>query len=50
MKLTLCRFFWNFKTESAFEWDALALIDAGVFPPIRNGQVEYKFPKVCTNF
>lgn len=23
---------WNFKTESAHEWDAFALIDAGVFP------------------
>jgi glucan 1,3-beta-glucosidase len=43
-------FFWNFKTENAAEWDALALVDAGVFPAIRNGEVEYKFPKVCTNF
>jgi len=41
-------FFWNFKTESAFEWNALALVDAGLFPAIRNGAVEYKFPKVCT--
>ena len=24
--------FWNFKTESAHEWDAFALLDAGIFP------------------
>ncbi|KAJ5020572.1 glycoside hydrolase superfamily [Bipolaris maydis] len=36
-------FWWNFKTEGAAEWDAFRLIDAGVFPAIRNGQVEYKF-------
>lgn len=24
--------FWNFKTESAHEWDAFALLDNGVFP------------------
>ncbi|CAI9630229.1 glycoside hydrolase family 5 protein [Alternaria burnsii] len=40
-------FWWNFKTEGAAEWDAFRLIDAGVFPPIRNGQVEYKFGTVC---
>jgi glucan 1,3-beta-glucosidase len=24
--------FWNFKTQEAHEWDAFALIDAGLFP------------------
>jgi len=24
--------FWNFKTEAAHEWDAFALLDAGIFP------------------
>lgn len=24
--------FWNFKTENAHEWDAFALLDAGIFP------------------
>ncbi|KHJ35732.1 putative glucan -beta-glucosidase precursor protein [Erysiphe necator] len=24
--------FWNFKTEGAHEWDAFALLDAGIFP------------------
>ncbi|KAL1795340.1 hypothetical protein ACET3X_007156 [Alternaria dauci] len=38
---------WNFKTEGAAEWDAFRLIDAGVFPAIRNGQVEYKFGTIC---
>ncbi|KAH4799929.1 hypothetical protein HBH61_219570 [Parastagonospora nodorum] len=40
-------FWWNFKTEGAAEWDAFRLIDAGVFPKIRNGQVQYKFGKLC---
>ncbi|KAJ4292662.1 glucan exo-1,3-beta-glucosidase [Kalmusia sp. IMI 367209] len=32
---------WNFKTESAHEWDAFALIDAGVFPqPLGNRKFE----------
>ncbi|KAH9880942.1 hypothetical protein IAQ61_001236 [Plenodomus lingam] len=31
-------FWWNFKTESAAEWDAFDLIDAGVFPAIKNGK------------
>ncbi|KAI0996515.1 Glucan 1,3-beta-glucosidase [Podosphaera aphanis] len=26
--------FWNFKTEGAHEWDAFALLDAGIFPPL----------------
>ena len=38
---------WNFKTEGAAEWDAFRLVDAGVFPPIKNGQVEYKFGASC---
>jgi len=40
-------FWWNFKTEGAAEWDAFRLIDAGVFPKIQNGQVQYKFGKLC---
>lgn len=29
--------FWNFKTEDAHEWDAFALLDAGIFPqPLTN--------------
>ncbi|KAJ4366474.1 glucan exo-1,3-beta-glucosidase [Neocucurbitaria cava] len=40
-------FWWNFKTESAAEWDAFKLIDAGVFPTITNGQVQYKFGSIC---
>jgi glucan 1,3-beta-glucosidase len=29
--------FWNFKTEAAHEWDAFALLDAGIFPqPLTN--------------
>ncbi|KAF2637366.1 glycoside hydrolase [Massarina eburnea CBS 473.64] len=35
---------WNFKTESAHEWDAFALIDAGVFPqPL----TQKKFDVIC---
>jgi glucan 1,3-beta-glucosidase len=38
---------WNFKTESAPEWDAFKLIDAGIFPqPLTNR----KFGVICTNF
>ncbi|KAF1851291.1 glycoside hydrolase family 5 protein [Cucurbitaria berberidis CBS 394.84] len=40
-------FWWNFKTEGASEWDAFRLIDAGVFPAIQNGQVQYKFGAIC---
>lgn len=40
-------FWWNFKTESASEWDAFELIDAGIFPAIRNGTVDYKFGAIC---
>jgi len=36
-------FWWNFKTEGAAEWDAFRLIDAGIFPAIRNGQVQYRY-------
>ena len=38
---------WNFKTEGAAEWDAFRLIDAGVFPSIPNGKVNYKFGGSC---
>jgi glucan 1,3-beta-glucosidase len=38
---------WNFKTESAPEWDAFQLLDAGIFPqPLTN----YKYGAICTNF
>jgi aryl-phospho-beta-D-glucosidase BglC (GH1 family) len=40
-------FWWNFKTEGAAEWDAFKLIDAGIFPAIKNGEVEYKFGTQC---
>ncbi|KAI8933914.1 hypothetical protein NX059_009607 [Plenodomus lindquistii] len=40
-------FWWNFKTESAAEWDAFDLIDAGVFPAIKDGQVDYHFETSC---
>ncbi|KAF1831191.1 glycoside hydrolase [Decorospora gaudefroyi] len=40
-------FWWNFKTESAAEWDAFQLIDAGIFPPITQGGVQYKFGDSC---
>lgn len=37
--------FWNFKTEAAQEWDAFALIDAGIFPqPLTNRQ----FSAICS--
>lgn len=42
-------FWWNFKTEGAAEWDAFRLIDAGIFPRIRDGQVEYQFGAICPN-
>lgn len=36
--------FWNFKTEGAGEWDAFALINAGIFPqPLTARQ----FPAPC---
>ena len=35
---------WNFKTQGAGEWDAFALIDAGIFPqPL----TDRKFPQAC---
>ncbi|KAF1937654.1 glucan 1,3-beta-glucosidase precursor [Clathrospora elynae] len=40
-------FWWNFKTESAAEWDAFQLIDAGIFPAITGGRVDYKFGTIC---
>jgi glucan 1,3-beta-glucosidase len=40
-------FWWNFKTEGAAEWDAFRLIDAGVFPKIANGRVQYRFGAIC---
>lgn len=40
-------FWWNFKTESSAEWDAFNLIDAGVFPAIKDGQVDYHFETNC---
>ena len=38
--------FWNFKTESAPEWDAFRLIDAGVFPQPVSAR---KFGVICDN-
>ena len=38
--------FWNFKTESAPEWDAFRLIDAGVFPQPLS---QRKFGAICDN-
>lgn len=39
--------FWNFKTESAHEWDAFALIDAGVFPqPL----TDRKYSNICSQW
>jgi glucan 1,3-beta-glucosidase len=40
-------FWWNFKTELPGEWNAFSLIDAGVFPAIKNGKVDYKFGAIC---
>ncbi|KAF2170079.1 glycoside hydrolase family 5 protein [Zasmidium cellare ATCC 36951] len=38
-------FFWNFKAEQAPEWNAFALIDAGVFPqPL----TDRKFGSICS--
>jgi glucan 1,3-beta-glucosidase len=38
--------FWNFKTESAHEWDAFALLDNGIFPqPL----TDRKFSAICAN-
>jgi len=37
--------FWNFKTEAADEWDAFALLDAGLFPqPLTNQD----FGSICS--
>ncbi|TVY84736.1 Glucan 1,3-beta-glucosidase, partial [Lachnellula suecica] len=37
--------FWNFKTEAAHEWDAFALLDAGIFPqPL----TDMKFGAICS--
>jgi glucan 1,3-beta-glucosidase len=38
---------WNFKTESAPEWDAFKLIDAGIFPQPLGSR---KFGTICKNF
>lgn len=38
--------FWNFKTESAPEWDAFRLIDAGIFPQPLTAR---EFGPVCDN-
>ena len=38
-------FFWNFKTEGAAEWDMFALLDAGVFPNLKN----YQPKSICTS-
>jgi glucan 1,3-beta-glucosidase len=38
--------FWNFKTESAPEWDAFHLIDAGIFPQPLTSR---KFGAICDN-
>ncbi|CZR54831.1 probable glucan 1,3-beta-glucosidase precursor [Phialocephala subalpina] len=38
--------FWNFKTESAHEWDAFALLDGGIFPqPL----TAYEFGSICSS-
>ena len=39
--------YWNFKTEGAAEWDVFRLVDAGVFPAIVNGRIDYKFGTIC---
>jgi len=39
--------FWNFKTEAAHEWDAFALLDAGVFP---NPVTDRRFGAICNDF
>ncbi|CCU81495.1 exo-1,3-beta-glucanase [Blumeria hordei DH14] len=36
--------FWNFKTQGAHEWDAFALLDAGIFPQPLEGA---KYSTVC---
>lgn len=39
--------FWNFKTERSGEWDAFALLDAGLFPqPLTDRQ----FPPICSTY
>jgi glucan 1,3-beta-glucosidase len=40
-------FWWNFKTEGAHEWDAFALIDAGIFPQPLDHRV---FPPACGGY
>lgn len=40
-------FWWNFKTERAAEWDAFDLIDAGIFPAIVDGEVDYRYKTNC---
>jgi glucan 1,3-beta-glucosidase len=35
--------FWNFKTESAHEWDALVLADNGMWPDLKGG----RFTAMC---
>jgi glucan 1,3-beta-glucosidase len=40
-------FWWNFKTESSAEWDAFRLIDAGIFPKISGGSVQYRYGAIC---
>jgi glucan 1,3-beta-glucosidase len=38
--------FWNFKTEAAHEWDAFALLDAGIFPqPL----TDREFGAICSS-
>jgi glucan 1,3-beta-glucosidase len=38
--------FWNFKTESAHEWDAFVLLDNGLFPqPL----TDRKFSAICSS-
>ncbi|APA09967.1 hypothetical protein SS1G_05775 [Sclerotinia sclerotiorum 1980 UF-70] len=36
--------FWNFKTESAHEWDAFKLLDYGIFPTLAGGTP----PAICS--
>ncbi len=46
-KVTQGWMWWNFKTEGAAEWDLFRLVDAGVFPAITNGQVQYQYGPYC---
>lgn len=36
--------FWNFKTESAHEWDAFKLLENGIFPQPLDDR---KFDSIC---